>query len=503
MPSLSRRRLLSTVTSATAGLLASCGARPRSSRPPNFVLILADDLGSGELGCYGQQRIRTPHLGRVAAEGMLLTDAYAGCTVSAPSRSVLMTGLHGGHTPIRANTGGIGLIDPDFTVAEALQKRDYVSGCFGEWGLGDIGTEGVPWRQGFNEFFGYLHQVHAHQHYPAFLYENESKFPLPGNENGGRETYAHDVIAGRALDFIERHRDQPFFCYVPFSLPHLELLAPEDSMAEYRGQFPEPVPYTDPSGHYAPQPEPRTAHAAMITRMDRNVGRLLALLDELSLAENTLVLFSSDNGGARPAGGEFFGTNGVWRGYKGDLYEGGIRVPLLARWPGQVPAGFTSHHPCAFCDVFPTFLDLAGVDIPPSIDGLSMTQTLLHQGEQRAHEFLYWEYPRYDAKTGEFPSETPPQAVRWNGWKAVRPEPNGALELYSLISDGGETTDVAAARPDVIARIEEYLASARSAPRPQIEPPSDWTSAATAVPARAPESVGSSTGTTSQTTAPD
>lgn len=466
-----RRRFLA---AAAAGLAASCRRQP--GRPPNIIFILADDLGIGDLGCYGQRLIRTPHLDRMAAEGMRFLNAYAGCTVCAPSRSVLMTGLHMGHTSVRSNPGGVPLEAADVTVAELLKPAGYRTGCFGKWGLGDIGTEGVPWEQGFDEFFGYLHQVHAHYQYPAFLYQNGERYPLQGNTGGRRTTYAHDVIAEQALHFIRRSKEQPFFCYVPFTLPHLELLVPEDSMAEYRGRFPEPKPYRDPNNHYAAQPEPRTALAAMITRLDRDVGRILALVQDLGIDEQTLVLFSSDNGAASPLWqDDFFQSTGGLRGHKQNLYEGGIRVPLIARWPGKVPPGAACAHPCGFWDFLPTACEIAGVRIPPHGDGISILPSLLgHEGLQRRHEFLYWELPRYDAATGRFYEEVPMQAVRMGPWKAVRPKPDAPLELYNLEQDPGESVNVAAGQPAVMARIEEFLKRARYEPRPQTQPAHDW-----------------------------
>ncbi len=471
MPSFSRRRFLG----ATAAAVAQACRKP-PGRPPNIIFILADDLGIGDLGCYGQKLIRTPHLDRMAAEGRRYLNAYAGCTVCAPSRSVLLTGLHMGHTSVRSNPGGVPLEDVDVTVAELLKPAGYRTGCFGKWGLGDIGTEGVPWKQGFDEFFGYLHQVHAHYQYPAFLYKNEERYPLEGNRGGSRTTYAHDVIAGQALDFIRRSKDQPFFCYVPFTLPHLELLVPEDSMAEYRGRFPETKPYRDPRNHYAAQPEPRAALAGMITRMDRDVGRILALVRELGIDEQTLVIFSSDNGAATPLWeDDFFQSTGGLRGHKQNLYEGGIRVPFIARWPGKIPPGTTSAHLCGLWDFLPTACELAGVRIPPHTDGISFLPSLLgDEGRQRQHEFLYWELPRYDAASGRFYDEVPMQAVRLGPWKAVRPKPGAPLELYHLERDPGETADIAATQPAVMARIEELLKRARYEPRPQTQPEHDW-----------------------------
>lgn len=461
---LSRRQLLA----ATPFILA-----PR--RRPNIVFILADDLGWGDLGCYGQRWIRTPHLDRMASEGMRFTDAYAGCTVCAPSRSVLMTGYHMGHTSVRANTGGIPLRPEDVTVAEILREAGYATGCFGKWGLGDIGTDGVPWKQGFDEFFGYLHQIHAHFYYPPFLWHNDRKVALPGNEGGGRTTYSHDVIAERALDFIRRHRDRPFFCYIPFTIPHLELLVPEDSLAEYRGKIPEEKPYRDPRGHYAEQDSPRAAYAAMVTRMDRDVGRILRLLAELGIEQDTVVFFASDNGGAqRLWGDEFFRSWGPFRGHKQNLYEGGIRVPMIVRWPGRVPAGRVSDFAWSFEDVLPTLAEIAGVRAPAGLDGVSVLPTLLG-GRQKPHEYLYWELPRYQRDKGTFADELPMQAVRMGRWKGVRPAPNASIEVYDLERDPGETTDLAARREELRRRLEDLMKQARTPPRPQYEPASEWT----------------------------
>lgn len=453
--------------------MAALAAAPR--RPPNIVFLLADDLGWGDLDCYGQRWIRTPYLDRLAREGTRFTDAYAGCSVCAPSRSVLMTGYHMGHTSVRANTGGIPLREEDFTVAELLRQAGYATGCFGKWGLGDIGTDGVPWKQGFEEFFGYLHQVHAHFYYPPYLWENDRKFPLPGNEKGGRVTYSHDVIVARALEFIRKRRDRPFFCYVAFTIPHLELLVPEDSLAEYRGKIPEEKPYRDPRNHYAAQDYPRAAYAAMITRMDRDIGRILALLAELGLERDTIVFFSSDNGGAgRLWGDEFFQSWGPFRGHKQNLYEGGIRVPMIVRWPGRVPAGRVSRFAWSFQDFLPTAAELAGAAAPRGIDGKSVLPTLLGD-TQKPNEFLYWELPRYDAKTGVFRDRLPMQALRRGDWKLIRPVADGPLELYDLGQDPGETRDLAAKQPQVVRRLEKLMLAARTPPRPQTEPASEWT----------------------------
>ena len=475
MSRLARRDLLKRALAAGLPATLSCN-RAGTSRLPNIVFILADDLGYGDLGCYGQKQIRTPNTDSIAAEGMCFTEAYSGCTVCAPSRSVLMTGLHMGHTSVRSNPGGVPLLPEDVTIAELLKPAGYATGCFGKWGLGDIGTAGVPWMQGFDEFFGYLHQVHAHFYYPQFLYRNDQRYPLEGNTNGKRVTYSHDVIARQALGFIERHKDHPFFCYVPFTIPHVELLVPEDSLAEYRGKFPE-RPYRDLNNHYAPQDEPRAALAAMITRMDRDVGRILTLLKKLKLDENTLVFFSSDNGAATPLwNDDFFHSTGGSRGHKQNLYEGGIRAPLIARWPGKITRGSTCNHRCAFWDIMPTVLELAGQDTPPHADGISIVPALLEKGTQKEHEFMYWELPEYDSKSRQFVPGVPMQAVRMGDWKAVRPQQGGALELYNLKEDAGEKKNVVGQNPAVLARIDEFLKRARYDPRPQSQPePAGWT----------------------------
>jgi arylsulfatase A len=453
-------------------LAASAAVAAPLKRKPNVVWIMGDDLGYSDVGCYGQQVIRTPNIDRLAREGTRFTDAYAGCTVCAPSRSVLMTGRHMGRTSVRSNPGGVPLLDSDVTVAEVLKQAGYATGCFGKWGLGDIGTEGVPWKQGFDEFFGYLHQAHAHLYYPQFLYDNDREFPLQGNGNGRRVTYSADVIASRALEFIRRRKSQPFFCYIPSTLPHWELLVPEDSLAEYRARVKEGKPFTD--NRYANQAEPRAAYAGMVSRLDRSAGQVMALLQELGLARDTLVFFTSDNGGAmRIRNEDYFESYGPFRGHKQNLYEGGIRVPMIARWPGQVPAGQVSDFPWMFEDFLPTAAALAGAKPPADLDGMSVLPTLLGQ-PQKAHDWLYWELPRYNGKTGEFPQERPMQALRMGYWKAVRPTPNGPLELYDLKTDPGETKDVSVQRPDIIREMDHILLNARTDPRPQKEPPHEW-----------------------------
>jgi arylsulfatase A len=462
----SRRQFLATAA-------APAVLRGQRRRKPNIVFIIADDLGYGDLSCYGQKYFRTPNIDRIAAEGIRFTQAYSGCTVCAPSRSVLMTGLHMGHTSVRSNPGGVPILSSDVTIAEVLKEAGYATGGFGKWGLGDKDTEGAPWKQGFDQFFGYLHQVHAHFYYPEFLYDNDKRVPLKGNDGGKRTTYSHDVIAERALDFIRSNKDRPFFCYMPFTIPHVELLVPEDSLSQYRGKFPEWA-YLDKNRHYADQKEGRAAYAAMITRMDRDVGRVLSLLNELKLADDTIVFFTSDNGAALPIWKEnFFESTAGLRGHKQNLYEGGIRVPMVVRWPGRIAKDTTNDRPWMFQDVLPTLAEIAGAKVPGKIDGHSIVPTLMGK-KQPAHEFLYWENPRYNAKAKDFPVEVPPQAVRMGDWKAVRPEPNGKLELYNLKTDPREERDVSSENAKVVAPIEAYLRTARVPPRPQSMPEPDF-----------------------------
>ncbi len=470
---LSRRSFIGTalsaaLSSALPGRVEAAESTPSkigSKKRPNIVFIMADDLGYGHLGCYGQTKIHTPNIDRMAEEGTRFSQCYAGAPVCAPSRSVLMTGRHCGHTSVRANSGGVPLLPEDVTVAEVLKKQGYTTGIFGKWGLGNFNTPGIPTKQGFDEFFGYLHQVHAHFYYPYFLWKNEEKYILEGNEGGKREQYTHDLIVAEALDFIRENRDNPFFLYVPFTIPHTELLVPEDSFEQYDGEFPEPSPYE--GDHYADQPKPRTAFAAMVSRMDRDVGRLMKLLRDLNLDEDTIVFFTSDNGGQGSGGPdlEFFHGNGPLRGAKGDLYEGGIRVPMIARWPGRIPAGGVSDHVWAFDDVFPTLSELAGAEAPEDVDGVSALPSILgrrlagHPQEKR--EYHYWEH-----RGG--------RAARMGNWKAILPRNNKPLELYNLREDIGETDNVAEKHPKIAYKMKSILEEAHIPPREYEKEPPTW-----------------------------
>ena len=472
-----------------AALLGSeLRADPPPKRRPNVVFILADDLGYGELGCYGQTKIRTTCIDRLAEQGMRFTQAYSGSPVCAPSRCCLLTGKHTGHAYIRDNSelggweqnareGQMPLPPQTFTLARLLQQNGYRTGAIGKWGLGGPDTSGHPNLQGFDFWYGLLCQRQAHNYYPTHLWRNGDREILAGNEYfsahqklaeppadpSGYERYrgkqyAPDRMIAEALSFIRENRARPFFLYFATPAPHLALQVPEDSLREYQGRWPE-TPYLGQRG-YLPHPTPRAAYAAMISRMDGDVGRILNLLDELELAEDTLVIFSSDNGTTYTGGVEadFFRSTGPLRGLKGSLFEGGIRVPLIARWPNRIAAGSSTDHACAFCDVLPTVAEMLDIELPASLrlDGQSFLPTLTGQTTQKKHEYLYWEYRAAGAS----------QAVRMARWKAIRlglkKNPDAPIQLYDLENDIGETTDVATRFPEIAAQAREIMRTART-----------------------------------------
>lgn len=440
-----------------AGGLAG-SANTSSEERPNIVFIIVDDMGWADLGCYGGKQIKTPNINRMAKEGIRFTDAYSGCTVCAPARSVLMTGLHMGHTSVRGNTGGIALRDEDVTVAEVLKRSGYATGGYGKWGLGDVGTAGVPEKQGFDEFFGYYHQVHAHDYWTEYLWRNSRKVPMTG-EPGSMERYTHNRIFEQTLNFIRKNKDSPFFCYAPWTPPHGKYQIPESEPAW---------------AMYKDKDWPKNAKvvAAMDTMLDRHVGELLSLLKELGLDERTIVFFCSDNGAAQRFDG-VLDSSGPLKGHKRSMYEGGIRVPLIARWPGKIKAGAVSDLPCYFADMMPTFVELARSRkyMPGNIDGISIVPTLTgREKEQKKHAFLYWEWGRYNwAKRRNEPGG-PAQAVRMGKFKAVRPKSSAPFELYDLSKDIGEQNNIAAEHPRIVAKIDKWVKQNRVEPRPQIEP---------------------------------
>jgi arylsulfatase A-like enzyme len=437
--------------------LVILGASPRAlskqaARRPNIIFIMADDLGYGNLGVYGQKLVKTPNLDRLAAEGIRFTQYYAGSTVCAPSRSVLMTGLNTGHTYIRGNSKD-NFRPKDLTVAEVLKRAGYRTGLIGKWGLGHEGSTGVPTRQGFDYFYGYLDQTHAHNYYPTFLLRNEERVRLrnvvpnegPVGQGMASEKidYSHDLMAAEALDFIDREARAPFFLYLAFTLPHANNEARERGME---------VPDL---GEYASRDwtAPHQGFAAMVARLDRDVGRVLARLKERGIDRETIVFFTSDNGPHREGGHDpnFFDSNGPLRGIKRDLYEGGIRVPMLVRWPGRIKAGQVSDHVWAHWDFLPTAAEIAGAAAPRQIDGISMLPALFGKRAPE-HEFLYWEFHEGGSK----------QAVRMGDWKAVRLAPGAPLELYNLKTDISEQSNLASQQPKIVAQIEDYLRTART-----------------------------------------
>ena len=452
----------------TAGCQAPEEPEPTS---PNIILIVADDLGYGDLGSYGQEKILTPHLDRMAEEGMRFTDFYAGSPVCAPSRCTLLTGLHPGHAYVRDNweAGGWGEFDAEGqlplktgteTLATLLQDAGYATACIGKWGLGGPDSVGLPTAQGFDHFYGYLCQRQAHNFYPTHLWRDGVREELEGNvwKNLTGKHYAHDLMTDDALSWVETQNenpDDPFFLLLTYTVPHLALQVPEDSMEPYLGTWEDP-PYDGKKG-YLPHESPRAAYAGMVSRMDRDVGRLMDLLESLGADENTLIVFTSDNGATYDIGGahsEFFESNGVLRGAKGSVYEGGIRVPMIARWPGQVPAGEVSGAVGAFWDFMPTLLDVASAPPSPSTDGMSLLPAMQGKEDQamKAERVLYWEFPAYGSQ----------QALREGDWILLRRGlKKGDLEpeLYNLRDDIGQANNLAAEFPERVARMMDLMAA--------------------------------------------
>lgn len=434
-------------------LAATLSAAER--RAPNIIFIMADDLGPGDVGAFGQTKIRTPHLDRLAAEGMCFDHYYAGASVCSPTRSVLMTGQHTGHTPIRGNHGKAGvsrvpLAAATVTVAEVLKSAGYATALSGKWGLGEPGNEGIPNRQGFDRFLGYLNNDLAEFHHPEKIWRNETEIALPGNAGGRRGQYSSDFLTDEAVTFIAENRARPFFLYLAYIAPHAQLDAPDDAVTEYLGKFPEPA--VARQGGKNSHPTPFAAYAAMVTRLDRGIGRVLEQLRALGLERDTIVFFCSDNGAPDRAGiPQFFGSQRGLRGFKGSLWEGGIRAPMIVRWPGQVPAGRRSAFPWGGWDLLPTAAALAGVKPPPGLDGIDVRVALRGETQQRAG-YLYWENVQ----------NTFAQAVREGDLKAVRLEPGAPIAVFDLRADPGEATDIAATQPAFVARATELFRSART-----------------------------------------
>jgi len=420
---------------------------------PNIIFFMADDLGYGDLGCFGQKMIKTPHIDKLCAEGKKFTDYYAGSTVCAPSRCVLVTGLHTGHAYIRGN-GKDNLRPSDLTIGEVLKKQGYRTGCVGKWGVGHEGSVGTPNKKGFDFFFGYLDQHHAHNYYPEFLIKNDKRYLLKNKGKFGqwgqgvstnKADYSHDLIMKEGLDFMESSIDskEPFFMYFSITPPHANNEAGSKGM-----EIPSLGQYENKNW-----PEPSKGHAAMISMVDDNVGEILALLKKKGVDENTIFFFTSDNGPHSEGGAKstFFDSNGPLRGQKRDLYEGGIRVPMIAHWPGKIKAGSESDVQWAHWDILPTCAELAGAEIPKNIDGISFVPSILDSGKQKEHDYLYWAF--YERGSS--------QAVRKGDWKAVRvPAMNPKVELFNLKKDIEEQTDIAEKHPEIVAEMKKIMDAA-------------------------------------------
>lgn len=441
------------------------------SNKPNIIYILADDLGYGDLSVYGQKKFKTPNIDKLAAQGMLFTQHYSGSTVCAPSRSALMTGMHTGHTVVRGNKevrpeGQHPIPDDTYTIAEALKKEGYATGAFGKWGLGFPGSEGDPTNQGFDTFYGYNCQRLGHNYYPYHLWSNNDSIVLSENVDKKDGAYAPELIHKQTLKFIVDNKDKPFFLFVPSIIPHAELAAPEAYMKKHRGKYPPEKVYEGVddgsnfnSGPYRSQEETHAAFAAMVNILDDQVGDIMNKVKGLGISDNTIIIFTSDNGPHTEGGADpdYFDSNGPLKGTKRDLYEGGIRVPMIVSWPGKIKPNSKTDYVSAFWDIFPTFTEIAGATAPNDIDGVSLLPTLLGDNDgQKEHEYLYWEFHEKGGR----------QAVRKGKWKAVRynvfENPDGPLELYDLEKDRGEENNIASKHTDVVADMETILKTART-----------------------------------------
>ena len=429
---------------------------------PNVIFILADDLGYGDLGCYGQTKIATPNIDRLARTGMRFTQFYAGTSVCAPSRSSLMTGLHTGHTPIRANReiepeGQWPLPDSAFTIAKLFKKAGYATGDFGKWGLGFVGSSGDPLKQGFDAFFGYNCQRQSHNYFPDHLWHNDQRIDYP-NTPTHQGKYAGDIIQQQALSFISSNKNKPFFLYLSYTLPHAALQLPSgDKMLEfYKKKFneqPRPVNANWNGKGYQPQAYPHAAYAAMVSRLDTYVGEVVEKLKSMGIEKNTIIIFTSDNGPHAEGGNDpaFFNSSGGFRGIKRDLYEGGIREPMIACWPGFIKQGSVSNYSGAFWDFLPTFAAITGQSVPSHSDGISLLPTFTGKGTQPQHDYLYWEFHEDGGR----------QAVRMGNWKGVRlnemKNDRAPIELYDLEKDPHETIDVADNNPAIVQQIKTIM----------------------------------------------
>ena len=454
-------RIFSRIVLITCSLLATTVLAVESSAKPNILLVIVDDMGYADPGCYGGG-VKTPNIDRLAAEGMRFTNAYSGCCVCAPARSTLMTGFHMGHTSVRNNSGGVSLAEEDVTFAQMLKPFGYRVGGFGKWGLGDTESPGVPEKKGFDEFFGFYHQIHAHNHYTDYLWRNSVK-EMQKPDATGNPPYAQYAVIENAKRFIRESvaAKKPFFCYCPWTPPHGNFVIPDSDPAV--------ALYADRS--WSNQIK---IYAAMSSMVDRQLGELLELLRELDVEDSTIVLFMSDNGTADRYEGTL-NSAGPFRGSKTELYEGGIRVPLVIKMPQLIQAGSVTDLPVAFYDFPATLLELIGEQPPEKGDGISFAPTLLgHADAQKKHEYLYWEYEPVNwglLATGRvtIPSQRE-QAVRMGNWKGYRKTPASSIEVYDLVADIGEKSNIAAQHPDVVQKIADIMREGRVDMRHQPEP---------------------------------
>lgn len=470
-----KRKLRKYLPAAVAAVtLTSCVTANEQSRHdkenPNIIFILADDLGYADLSCLGQKKFSTPNIDSLAAQGMMFTQHYSGSSVSAPSRSCLITGQHTGHTVIRGNKelpveGQHPLPSDTYTIFKMLKDNGYKTSVFGKWGLGAPNTEGAPENQNVDEFFGFNCQRLSHSYYPYHLWHNENKIMLDGNKGKGEECYAPYLIHDEAIDFIKENRDTTFFMWYTSIIPHAELKVPKDVLKQFVGHpnFDEEKAFVGcddgeyyKNAGYGSQQYTHATFAAMISILDRHVGEICSTLDSLGIADNTIIIFTSDNGphfegGADP---DFFDSNGELRGYKRDLYEGGIRVPFIVKWNNVVDKNSKSEHISAFWDFLPTVADIIDAELPDNIDGISYLPSLIGKEKQEEHDYLYWEFHENNGR----------QAIRKGDWKAVKYDVhnNGKIELYDLSADLSETNDLSGAYPEKVAEFDSLMKVSRT-----------------------------------------
>lgn len=453
---------------ATSILVGSAVATLSSQQKPNVVFIVTDDLGYGDLSCFGQEKFLTPNIDQLALNGIRFTNSYSGTTVSAPSRASLLTGLHTGHTPIRGNKeiqpeGQMPLPSNIYTIFTLFKYAGYTTGAFGKWGLGYPGSSGDPINQNVDHFFGYNCQRMAHNYYPSHLWDNNTRVDFPENDNGNFGTFSQDLIQEKTLQFIEDQSNKPFFLFVPIVLPHAELVVPEDSIIiNLRGKYPE-TPYKGVDegpdfrkGGYMSQDQPRATHAAMVKRIDTYVAQIVDKLKEEGVLENSIIIFTSDNGPHREGGADpdFFNSNSIYRGYKRDLYEGGIRVPTIISWQAKIDEGKESNYPFAFWDWLPTFADILNTELKSETDGISILPTLTGEGEQSQRDFFYFEFQEMGGK----------QAVIKGNWKLLHLDirNGGRYELYNIASDPSENHNVIDKFPKKAKELKAIIKRART-----------------------------------------